>query len=190
MREHTYDTICEGQEYTWRNKKYTQEGVYADTVANASAFESAIYTLSLEVVRPTFVTTAKGGEICADDREFSIEFTYSGEKPTTYSILFDQLAKDEGFVDVINKPFLGEDRLAYGNVPAKTEVIYLEHTTYVKPNRYSMSLVLDNGVCGISRSNDVELLVKYPSWIIEQNWNDIVVPIKQEWNGGLCILLC
>lgn len=47
-----------------------------------------------------------------------------------------------------------------------------------------MSLVLDNGVCGISRADNIELLIKYPSWIIEQNWNDIVVPLKKELNGG------
>jgi hypothetical protein len=47
-----------------------------------------------------------------------------------------------------------------------------------------MSLVLDNGVCGVSRADNIELVIKYPSWIIEQNWNDIVVPLKKELNGG------
>ena len=177
-------TICDGQEYTWRGKTYTQEGLYHDTVLDIAASRSAIYSLDLTVAHPTYIASAKAAAICADDRAFSIEFTYTGAKPTTYSIYYDQLAKDEGFKDVINKPFLGEDKFASDSVPQKAEVVYMDHTTYVKPNKYTMSLVLDNGVCGISRADNIELLIKYPSWIIEQNWNDIVVPLKKELNGG------
>ena len=113
-----------------------------------------------------------------------IQFTYTGAKPTTYSIFFDQLAKDQGFVDIINKPFLGEDRIARAPIPTKPDVIYMGHTSYVRPNKYSMRMVLDNGVCGISQSDSLVVLVKYPSWIIEQNWNDVVAPLKKAYNGG------
>ena len=183
-RVNTEFTLCEGQEYTWRGKTYTEEGFYTDTVANKASLQSAIYTLHLIVAHPTYISSATAGEICADDKNFQIAFTYTGVKPTSYSIYYDQLAKDEGFVDVIDQPFLGEDRFAIGDVPAKAEVIYLDHTAYIRPNKYTMSLVLDNGVCGISRADNIELTVKYPSWIIEQNWNDIVVPLKQSLNGG------
>ena len=135
-------------------------------------------------MHPTFITSANVSEICADDKSFDISFTYTGARPTTYSIFFDQLAKNEGFTDVINKPFLGEDRVATAPVPTKTEVVYLEHTGYVRPNRYGMRLVLDNGVCGKSQSDSLSVLVKYPSWIIEQNWNDVVAPLKKSYNGG------
>ena len=183
-RVNTEFTLCEGQEYTWRGKTYTEEGFYTDTVANKASLQSAIYTLHLIVAHPTYISTATAGEICADDKNFQITFTYTGVKPTSYSIYYDQLAKDEGFVDVIDQPFLGEDHFATGDVPAKPEVIYLDHTAYIRPNKYTMSLVLDNGVCGISRADNIELTVKYPSWILEQNWNDIVVPLKQSLNGG------
>ena len=184
IRQNTEYTICEGQEYTWRGKQYSTEGFYTDTVDNAATYQSAIYTLHLIVVHPTYISNATGGAICADDREFNIEFTYTGAKPTFYSIYYDQAAKDQGFIDVIDQPFLGEDRYATGTVPTKPEVLYLNHTNYVKPGTYTMSLVLDNGVCGVSRADNIELVVKYPSWIIEQNWNDIVVPLKKELNGG------
>ena len=150
----------------------------------SETFYSAIYTLQLTVMRPTFITSANVSDICADDKTFEIAFTYTGARPNTYSIYFDQLAKNEGFVDVINKPFLGEDRVATAPVPTRTEVIYLDHTDYVRPNRYGMRLVLDNGVCGKSQSDSLLVLVKYPSWIIEQNWNDVVAPLKKTYNGG------
>ena len=177
-------TICDGQEYTWRGKTYSKEGFYYDTVANMATFVSAIYSLHLTVSYPTYIMSATATSICADDKTYSIAFEYDGAKPTMYSIYYDQRAKDEGFKDVINKPFLGEDQFAIDSVPTKTDVIYLEHTSYIKPNKYYLSLVLDNGVCGQSRAENIELNVKYPSWIIEQNWNDIVVPLKKELNGG------
>jgi len=184
IRQSTEYTICEGQEYTWRGKKYTIEGYYTDTVNDAATYQSGIYTLHLIVAHPTYIANATGGEICADDKDFQIAFTYTGAKPTFYSIYYDQAAKDQGFIDVIDQPFLGEDRYATGNVPVKPEVLYLNHNNYVKPGTYTMSLVLDNGVCGVSRADNIELVIKYPSWIIEQNWNDIVVPLKKELNGG------
>jgi len=180
----TIDTICEGQSIMWRGKEYDMSGYYTDTVYRPETFYSAIYTLQLTIMHPTFITHAAINDICADDDFFDIAFTYTGAKPTTYSIYFDQLAKDEGFVDIINKPFLGEDRVARASVPVKTDVIYMDHTTYVKPNKYSMRLVLDNGVCGKSQSDSLVVLVKYPSWIIEQNWNDVVAPLKKTYNGG------
>lgn len=180
----TIDTICEGQSITWRGKEYNMSGYYTDTVYRKETFYSAIYTLQLTIMHPTFITHATINDICADDEYFDIAFTYTGAKPTQYSIYFDQLAKDEGFEDVINKPFLGEDRVARALVPVKTDVVYQDHTNYVKPNRYGMRLVLDNGVCGKSQSDSLIVLVKYPNWIIEQNWNDVVAPLKKDYNGG------
>ena len=184
QRFHLDDTICVGQPYSWRGRTITEEGYYTDTIRRPETHYSAIYTLQLTILHPTTITAAQVGEVCADGETFDITFTYSGAMPTHYSILFDQLAKNEGFRDVVNEPFLSDSHVARGNVPSKSEVIYLEHTAYVKPNRYSMRLVLDNGVCGLSRSDTLMLLVKYPSWIIEQNWDDVVAPLKKELNGG------
>lgn len=183
-RQLTDDTICVGQTYTWRGREIAEEGIYTDTIRQLETGFSAIYTLRLTILHPTTVTSATVGEVCADGESFDIAFTYSGAKPTAYSVYFDQLAKNEGFQDIINKPFYGEDRLARALVPSKKEVVYLEHTAYVKPNRYTMRLVLDNGVCGLSRSDTLVLLVRYPNWIIEQNWNDVVAPLKSSFNGG------
>ena len=184
LRYSTVDTICDGQSYNWRGNTYDKDGYYTDTVYRPETFYSAIHTLQLTVMRPTYILSSKVKDVCADADHFEIEFAYTGAKPSTYSIFFDQLAKDQGFEDIINKPFLGEDRIARAPVPSKSEVIYMGHTEYVRPNRYGLRMVLDNGVCGISQSDSLVLLVRYPNWIIEQNWNDIVVPLKPEYNGG------
>ena len=178
------DSICVGQSYTWRGKTITLDGYYTDTVYRPETFQSAIYALQLTVLHPTLITGAQVGEICADAEGFDISFSYSGAQPTAYSIYFDAAAKKEGFKDIINEPFLGEDRIAHASMPIKTDVIYEGHTNYVKPDRYTLRLVLDNGVCGISRSDSLSLQVKYPNWIIEQNWGNVVAPLRKEYNGG------
>ena len=74
--------------------------------------------------------------------------------------------------------------VAHIELPKYTSVVYQGHTNYVRPDYYTMRLVLDNGVCGTSRSDSLKLLIKYPTWIIEQNWGDVVAPLKAELNGG------
>lgn len=178
------DSICNGQHYTWRGQTFDQGGYYTDTVLALESFYSAIYSLHLTEFYPTNIINARVDEVCADQEEFEIYFSYSGGIPTAYSVYFDQFAKNEGFKDVINAPFMEEDKVARVPMPKKPKVIYQEHTEYVRPDYYSLRLVLDNGVCGINRSDSLILLVKYPSWIIEQNWQDVVAPLKSIYNGG------
>ena len=177
------DTICDGQEFVWRGDTIRKEGYYTDTVYRPETFFSAIYTLKLIVLRPTNITSATAKDACADDTELEISFSYSGAKPTTYSIYFNQAAKDEGFVDVVNKPLNGEDKVVHAPIPQKDGVLYNGHPNYVRPDRYPIRLVFGNGSCGKSTKDSIMMLVKYPSWIIEQNWDDVVAPLKKAYNG-------
>ena len=180
-----YDTICIADTLYWRGNAYYQNGIYYDTDRDAVNKHKVIYTLHLEVVSPTTIVSARteAESICADDESFDIVFNYSGHRPTTYSIYFDVAAKQAGFVDLINQP-LTEPKVARVPMPVFSALAYENHPYYVKPNKYSMRLVLDNGVCGLSQSEELTLDIKYPSWIIEQCWNDVVVPLKKELNGG------
>ena len=175
--------ICEGQAYTWRGNVYDIEGYYTDTVRQLEANISAIYSLQLSIAHPTTITSARASDACADGDGFDISFEYAGQRPTHYSIYFDALAKREGFEDVINEAFK-EDMLVHVDLPQFASVVYQNHPYYVRPDYYTMRLVLDNGVCGLSRSDSIRVLVKYPSWIIEQNWGDVVAPLKADYNGG------
>ena len=180
---HIDDTICNGQVYVWRGDTLTDDGYYTKTVRDTLHKFSAVYTLRLVVTYPTTITKARTGDICADAESFDIEFEFSGKKPLAYSVIFDNLAKREGFQDIYNQP-LGTDMIAHVALPQFNSVAYENHSHYVRPDYYTMRLVLDNGVCGTSRSDSLKLLIKYPSWIIEQNWNDVVAPLKAELNGG------
>jgi hypothetical protein len=184
QRDTIYKTICAGDSYYWRGRTLSNDGFYSDTVRSVEGNYSAIYSLRLTVAYPTTIISAKTGDICADAEEVEIEFEYDGAKPTRYSIYFDALAKREGFKDAVDSTF-GPDMIARVTIqPSQADVLYNGHTTYVRPDNYTMRLVLDNGICGKSESTDLKFQVKYPSWIIEQNWDDVVAPLKPELNGG------
>ena len=183
LRDTATVTICSGQSYLWRGRTLENDGFYADTVWQPEARFSAIYALRLIVAYPTNIISARTGDICADADGFDIFFEYTGQKPTHYSVYFDALAKREGFVDIINEPLYGE-MVAHIQLPQFNSIAYETHPYYVRPDYYTLHIALDNGVCGISRSDSIELLIKYPSWIIEQNWMDVVAPLKAAYNGG------
>ena len=175
--------ICLNSSTIWRGRELSEPGIYNDTVCNLASFTSVIYTLKLTVVTPTLITKASVTDVEADAESFAINFTYSGLRPERYSITFDDLAHQQGFTDIIDEPF-GPDVVAIVPMPHKDKIIYQDHTVYVRPNNYTMRLALDNGVCGISRSDSLSLLIRYPSWILEQNWDNVVVPLRKEYNGG------
>ena len=184
IRDTLVESICVGQAFNWRGQQYSEPGYYIDTVWRPATNFSAIYSLQLSVAHPTVITSARmAGDVCADAESFDISFNYEGQKPTHYSVYFDQLAKQAGFQDIIDAP-LPSDMIAHVNLPRFTSVAYQNHPYYIRPDYYTLRLALDNGVCGISRSDSLKLLVKYPSWIIEQNWTDVVAPLKAEYNGG------
>ena len=185
MRDTLTDNICSGLSYTWRGKTYTQTGCYRDTVRMLDVRQSYIHTLLLEVNDPIIISSAaiEDSEICADAEGFDIAFSFLGGTPKSYNIRFDELAKRAGFVDVLDEPF-DPSMKAHVPLPKYQSVIYQNHTAYVQPNYYSLRVELNNGVCGIEKSDSIEMLVRYPSWIIEQNWGDIVMPLSSENNGG------
>ena len=56
---------------------------------------------------------------------------------------------------------------------------------YLRPDYYNVRFELNNGICDPALNGyDFKLLVKYPSWIMEQNWNDVVALLNDHHNGG------
>lgn len=180
-RKHESDTICQGESFIWRGKTLTKTGIYTDTINLPGSLTSSIYTLELQVITPTNIQNARVKEVCADDEQFEIELNYSGTTPEKYTVLFDQQAKRQGFADLYDEPYHGQILVP---MPLQSAMIYQNHYNYVRPDNYTVYLVFDNGACGLSKSEALTLQIRYPSWIIEQFWGDVVAPLKPELNGG------
>ena len=170
-------SLCEGEAYDYYGKPITQSGLYYDTINQPNIQRCIVSVMDIGFLRPTAISNVLIDEVCADDKEFVMRMYYSGSKPQMYSLIYDDKARAEGFVNVLNEPF---NDVIYGILPQK------ENGDYVRPDYYTARMIMDNDICasaGVS-AYEIEFLVKYPSWIIEQNWNDVVALLNERYNGG------
>ena len=160
-------TICEGQSYIFYGREIAQSGIYYDTVDVPYARQCVITVLDLGFQKPTVISNVRMDDVCADDDIWSLRTHFTGSRPDVFTLLFDDNARAAGFNNIISQPF--EDEIT-GRIPRK------QNGDYIRPDYYSAQLILDNDVCASAGGEkyDIRFVVRYPSWIIEQNWNDVV----------------
>lgn len=174
-RDTIFDTICLGEEYNFRGHILKDIGSYVDTAYNPASDSCEVVHLHLQTKASTVITEVKTNEVCADDLLYEIQYKYHGTRPISYSIYYDDYAQAIGFKNVLNHPF--SDTI-FDTIPQLYDY-------YIKPDYYNVRLEFDNGICDPSINGyDFQLLVKYPSWVIEQNWNDVVAILNENYNGG------
>ncbi len=147
------------------------EVTYLDT--NRIKGISIVYKSYITVLEPTKLTDIylPDGSICGDSYEFNLGFHVTGSMPQTYRV---------EFLDTYASQY--ELPGSTGQVDA-TGIITVpmnhDHNCFVTPNYYHVRLTVDNVACG-SVYMDTVLLIKYPSWIIEQNWNNVVAVLNNQ----------
>lgn len=172
----TYAEICIGDTIHFGRQHCTQSGLYYDTIA-VDSLHCGLRILSLNVVHPTVMVTAQVYEVCADDQLYQVIYDYEGPEPISYSIYYDQKAKSQGFVDVIDRPY---DGTIYDYLPRGSDI-----GMYVRPDQYQVQIELKNEICNeYNIRYSMPLLVRYPSWVLEQKWNDVVALLNERNNGG------
>ena len=176
-RDTIHANLCVGETYDFNGRRLTQSGVYRDTINRPDITQCEITMLYVDFYQPTTVSKVDIAEICADDSVIQLIPIYSGTKPNAYTLIFDNNARAQGFENIMEVPF--EDVINVP-IPKKTE------GHYVRPDYYTAQLKIDNELCGGAGTiiYDLSLLVKYPSWVIEQNWHDVVAVLNEYYNGG------
>ena len=173
-----YDTICCGDSYRFGARTLTLPGVYEDTLINQHGCDSTI-VLHLDTITPTKMD-ATILDACADDKHLIIPYTYVGRKPIEYSVKFDTDAKEQGFEDVEHQE-IKEDSVLLVDIPRNLA----DRREYPRPDYYKATIFLHNGICSDSLVMEKEtFLIKYPSWITEQHWNDVISLLNDRYNGG------
>ena len=173
-----YDTICCGDSYRFGNRALTLPGVYNDTLVNRYGCDSMV-VLHLDTITPTKMD-ATILDICADDEYLIIPYTYEGRKPVKYSVIFDDEALDQNFVNV-NHDSIKNDSVLLVPVP----MVEGDRQKYPRPDKYNATIFLHNGICSDSLVMEKEsFFIKYPSWITEQHWNDVISLLNDRYNGG------
>lgn len=176
LRDTLIDTVCIGDTYYFAGIPLTQEGFYSDTLADPMGYRCIIHSLALGAKPESRIIDANVEMICADDSIYTLVFHYHGSKPYTYSIYYDQHALLHGFLDVVDAPFVDT---IYAPMPVYKDGDYL------RPDYYHARLEFQNGFCDPHKSGmDFDLLIRYPSWVIRQHWNDVVAVRNAKYNGG------
>lgn len=165
------NVITDSSMYNWHGKLYTEPGVYYDSLRTVNGCDS-ILQLTLTFENYTHIHHAEMLPICADDPVGQLVVNYSGTTPKYCHLFYSPEALAEGFKNISNIPFTGDTIIV--KMPNKSP--------YITPDKYDVTLHLDNGVT--QSEYNVEFLLSYPSWIIQQNWQDVVAVLNAHNNGG------
>ncbi len=176
LRDTTEATICLGDYYVFGGNMLYTDGIYSDTIYHPETNECEIDMLRLYAIPETKLIEAYVEDACANNSQYQIKYRYEGARPKTYSLYYDANAHMAGFKDVNDAIFTGE---LYDYIPQYS------NDQYLRPDMYNVRIEFDNGTCDPSiHAYDLSFMIKYPSWVIEQNWNDVVALLNQDYNGG------
>ena len=161
-------TMYQGEKYVWQGRRYTDEGVYKDTLQRVNGCDS-ILTLTLTVLKnEVTVHEIEASGQCADNGTVIVSMDVTGLVDSLY-ITFSAADKALGLRDsAMVMPANKTVRLRYKNTRAGKYVATLR---------------------GVFRSMDVfeervELSFFYPSFVLEQRWNDVIAVLTHDYNGG------
>lgn len=176
-RDSTVEQMCLGDTLNFFGRQLTSSGIYRDTLADPQTRQCVITVVNVGFVAKSYLDFVRVDEACADDGAFIIHTNYLGARPAAYSLLFDEEAHAAGFADILDAPYAE---------PIEAPLPPRDSGLYVRPDYYHAWLKIDNEVCVPDSLSTlpVTLLLRYPSWVIEQNWNDVVALLSEAYNGG------
>ena len=174
--------------WAYNNQLYTESGIYLDTLRDNKGKVYSIGMLELSVVNPTTSTISvspiNSELIKENDKSFDINFTANQGANLRYDIWFDNAALKAGFEDQ-NDLAVTKNGVASVPMPTTLDVskCNAEDPCGVRPGYYKVWIKIHNA-CNESTFGPLDFYIKYPHWIIQQKWDDIVAPISTECNCG------
>ena len=176
--EDTYfsDTICGNGVYVFEpiGVEVAETGQHEFRLTSQWGCDSIVI---LDLVRIPQVNASVDDAVrnlCADEKELRIEYNVpAGERgPSEYSVIFDDFAKQNGFVD--GDFIVGNENVFIINIPDNC-----------RPNRYAATILLKDtsSLCG-DISIPVEFDVYYSSSIMVAKFGNLITLYDAENNGG------
>jgi hypothetical protein len=108
-------------------------------------------------------------EICGDDDYFPVKYNVFAGKIDTIFVSFDDKAQRARFMDFIEY----NPSIDHIKIPLPADIL---------PDNYSVTLYF-KGRCS-DTTFTVNFTVLYPSSIMEQRWNDVIILKNPAYNGG------
>jgi hypothetical protein len=175
--------------YTWttyRDIPITQVGSYTDTLRNAAGCDSIIYYLQLSTYDCCAPLRAaiRIPDVCADAATMDIIVDSLQGSLYAYRVHYTNAAGN-------TMPFRDTTVTGLSYIEGEPFIITLpvpndpnDRRNYPRPDTYALSLTLYN-TCGDSiQWVSVPFNVLFPSWILDQHWDDVIALLNDRYNGG------
>ncbi len=174
-----YDTICSNELYPFKDETLNESGDYRAIFTTDYGCDSVV-VLHLYVVEAIDVVVEdKYRFICSEDNELHIDYKLVENRrgPNKYSIIFDNLAQQCGFVDIQDQ-IVNSDNKFIISIPDKC-----------RPNHYTATiLVEDEALVCQDKVIPIEFDVYYSSSILYSKFNNLLTLYNEEYNGGYTFL--
>ena len=183
--EEVWDTICTGDYYDFHGVSLIERGLYVDTILQEETGCDLITTLHLEEIPPTKVDIAVS-YFCLDDGRIGLGFQFQGKHPRGYTITYSddfiRACAERNLTPDMNFPRpLAQDE---NDIEILLPELW-DSVQYIRPDDYSAAISF-HGVCLDDRltTTAFRFSLRYPSWLMEQHWNDVIGVLVDSLNGG------
>lgn len=175
-----YESIlCEGQTLEYGGFHITEPGVYPIPLKYSNCdCDSLLQLVTFRNLENLNVTIDnEQTQVCADDPVITLSYNVIGGKADKYDFVFDAVAHEAGFADMLNQPV---QNAADINIPIMTA----GDQSFRRPGTYHATLTFyDKNEC-TNQSFDVQFEVLFPSSLIYQRWDDVLSVSGPQFNGG------
>ncbi|GHU69314.1 hypothetical protein FACS189413_08020 [Bacteroidia bacterium] len=150
---------------TTQSINVTQAGIYSVNVADGDCRGSGIF--SVNPAPEINITVNNKIALCPGEANFEIEYQSITGEIGSFDIDFENAElQDKTGEQLTNDKIMVE-------IPQNT-----------RPDVYKATLTVYEKNCGESQTIPLEMMVKYPSDIIAQRWNDILGVMNTQYNDG------
>jgi len=120
--------------------------------------------------------TVTDAHVCADEGTLEIPYTFISSTPAvSASIHFIK----SSFPDTSGIPLYADSGII--SIPLLEPT---DSTNYTRPDDIYMAALIVKDSAGQSSSAEFKFSILYPSWLIHQKWNDVLMVLNENYNGG------
>lgn len=157
--------------YEFNGKNLIESGLYVDTLQSIFGCDSIV---SLNLTAYTALDIKLDNdyfEVCADEVSFEMKYEVKDGDFSTYSLIFDDFAKEAGFSD-IEKEIHNSSNDIKINIPVG-----------IRPAEYEAEIKFEDYYHG-NNEFPITLVINYPSSVLAQKWNDVIAILNGDNNGN------
>jgi len=179
-------TAVAAKAFTWYGTTYTTSGDYIHTLVNTAGCDSIVtlHLTILDVCQP-LQATIQVPNICADARTMDIIVQLDSGAIIGYTVHYQNaIGNTMPFRDttIYISPIQAQEEPVLLSLPVPYDPANRQR--YPRPDEYRMQLTL-YGSCPDTLAFDTTTFqVYYPSWILDQHWDDVIALLNDRYNGG------